>query len=74
MSTTWYSGSSNNNFLRLAMALLRDTTSSQKMIIYSNAIIRLAQFTVAVVALGVYAQQFNYWVTHGMREWAMVGY
>lgn len=45
---------------------LRDSSGSQKIVIFSNAIIRLAQFIVAAAALGVYGQQKGYWLDHGL--------
>lgn len=45
---------------------IRDASGSQKMVIFSNAIIRLAQFIVAAAALGVYGQQKGYWLDHGI--------
>lgn len=45
---------------------LRDSSGSQKIVIFSNAIIRLAQFIVAAATLGVYGQQKGYWVDHGI--------
>lgn len=56
----------------LEMGFLRDTTGSQKVVIYLNAIIRLLQFVIAAVALAVYVQETGYWATHGFWRWAMV--
>lgn len=45
---------------------LRDASGSQKIVIFSNAVIRFAQFIVAAAALGVYGQQKGYWLDHGL--------
>lgn len=45
---------------------IRDASGKEKIIIYLNALIRLAQFIVAAAALGVYASQRGYWLDHGL--------
>lgn len=45
---------------------LRDASGKEKVVIYFNALVRFAQFVVAVVVLGVYGVQKGYWLDHGL--------
>lgn len=45
---------------------LPGSSRSEKVVIFSNALVRFAQFIVAAAALGVYGQQKGYWLDHGI--------